>query len=224
MRVLCSSKTTFRYLILAMATVWLASCATTASQGDHESGVVQAKEFRLVDSRGRVQGRLSARKDGPLLVLYDQSGNARLAASVAAGVGPVVELYSKSLQPRIQIHVLDGGPAAVVVNGESRASNVGLVTGTDGSAILFFEISGGSPLTLGLNHSGNPGVQLKDRNGQGRVILQMVGESPGSASLGFFDSVGRNRLTIGQDPGGTTSILFLDSQGNVSRAAEAPLH
>lgn len=84
------------------------------------SKVVEAEQFVLKDSEGKIRAELSmsktvasiwleeAKKEAPTLRLYDENGNVRVELTLLKSLGPMLYFYDEKSKVRLEIY---GGSA-----------------------------------------------------------------------------------------------------------------
>jgi len=79
-----------------------------------EPGVIEAREFRVVDYQGRLRGTLGYSYLGPSVMLYDRSGTKRLALEVHNVLGSYLTLHDRAGTIRAEVLVAD--PSSITGN------------------------------------------------------------------------------------------------------------
>jgi hypothetical protein len=103
--------------------------------------VIEAEEFRLVDSNGKLRARVSTtRADGPgcdpLIQLYDKQGVPRLTLELRNDL-PRVTFYVPSGQPAIAIGVHDDGGTVLSLSRANGTLGVHVRVPDDGDAEMW---------------------------------------------------------------------------------------
>lgn len=151
------------------------------------SNTVRATRFEVVDATGRVRAVLSARVDGPGLVLLDAKGTERVALVTTEAGGPVLflnsaagkkqallamwkadgpelEMYDAAGQTRAMLMVYKGQPALYLNNaaGKKRAA---VAVDDTGSQLELFDDAQHERVTLAVGAQ-RAGVKVLDANGR----------------------------------------------------------
>ncbi|MEE8169672.1 MAG: hypothetical protein V3T70_03915 [Phycisphaerae bacterium] len=178
--------------IIAVCLVWiclrdLSLIGEARAQPDvvverHEA--FEAREFRLVDRKGRVRGRLAMNdKELPELILADPNGKFRLVLAI-----------KEDGHPRIQLRDRDGL--------KSRAA---LSMLSDGRPFLsFYDSQGRTRVALGLGAGEAPGFVFTHTDKHARAGISITPD--GTARLTFGDDDGGTRLGLGVYPDGSTRL------------------
>jgi len=158
--------------------------------------VIEAQEFRLVDSDGKKQAALQFDKmlGGPELCLYDATGQERAGLSLIGGNHPYLAINDATGQQRVGLTLWeDGGPG------------LGL-----------WDAMGQLRVALGIQEDGRPGLRLKDATGQQRVGLGL-GIEEGNPVLSLWDAAGETRAQLRLTPDDSPTLGLWDAAGK-SRA------
>lgn len=132
--------------------------------------VVEAREFRLVDSEGRVRAVLGVepRTDRVVLQLCDSSTRTRLAALVDRDGAPVLCLFDEQQKPALRL---------------SRSHSLtGLVVCSANGCVRFI---------AGVNNHGEAVVDARDQ--YGRIRAAIGTDAWGRPALAMRDGIGRVR-------------------------------
>ncbi len=159
--------------------------------------VVEAEQFVLRDTKGKIRAGLEVRAAGaPGLVLYDQNGKARAALNVLADGSPGLVLADQTENPRaiLTLPADDGAPRLHLSdrNGKIRAM---LNVDTRGPSLTLWDQNGNIRASLDIDTSG-PSLALWDENRERAVLghTALEGKATGTveqrpaSSLVLFDS------------------------------------
>ena len=124
---------------------------------------VIARQFVLVDDKGKTRAVLGMSKTGPSLALYDENGKFRATLNVTED-GPALGLLDEKGKPR-----------------------AGLAVTKDGPQLSLFDENSKNRAWLAMSKNG-PGLILLDENDKPRVGLAMLKDGP---KLGLSDEKGK---------------------------------
>jgi hypothetical protein len=159
---------------------------------NHAGEMVYAKGFVLVDSQGRVRGRMSAGKDGdgpPFLALYGEAGKVKVGLSAQESGYSYLEFY-------------DG-------NGSSVARVGADATGSR----LFLLIPGATGgFTAFANAGGQTGLRVLDERG---VRAALVSKESGGVTLGLTHLQNTGVAATAGMSGFPPALLLFNDKGEV---------
>ena len=140
--------------------------------------IVEADEFVLKDSTGRVRARLGMAEEGPALNLYDENGQPTAMLGSPPG-GPGLVLLDAQGKPRASVAVMADGPHVTLYDAEGKVRARWAVL--ENVPALTFDDDGG-----------------RTRLGFGRVAIRTLGghvRCPRQASL--FDTTNTDPVITG---------------------------
>jgi len=147
---------------------------------DEPQKVIEAQEFRVVDSGGATRATLGVFEDVPIFALLDQRGEARIMAGLDEDE-PRLNFLDQNQNPRVQIGLLDNEPTIDLVDerGTSRAA----ITLSDNEASFYVSDQEGEPrIMLGnvsvLSMKIAPAPTLIIYDEDGNVAWEAPAESP----------------------------------------------
>jgi hypothetical protein len=143
-------------------------------QAQRRDRIVEAEEFRLVQSDGRAYGRFQVDANGrPSMTLYDAHGEVRAVLGVLANGSPHLALSDRRGQVR----------AALAVWSDERVS------------LLLSDGDGAPRAQVAVPADGSPSVELSDRDGKIRAVVgaapEVVTKNPRlrtESSVALFDA------------------------------------
>jgi hypothetical protein len=138
-----------------------------AFAGEPVPKVVEAQQFRLVDSQGKERGSLSWGTEAAWgLALRDKSGQVRVSLGLNGDESPMLSLVDKARKARIVLQAMDDGTALVLLSDPSGTRRIGLDVMADGT----------------------PGLAMVDKDEKMRARLDM---DSGEASITLIDKDGK---------------------------------
>jgi len=173
--------------------------AARAAQTTTAAKVIEAQEFRLVDSDGEKRGALqfSDVLGEPELSLYDAAGQGRASLE------------------------LMGGDARLSMRDAAGNDRVGLYTDQDGASILGLWDAAGNPrVSLGCRPDGCPLLNLLDAAGEARVMI--AGDERPSFHMSGLFGVERAMVTLGFDENGRSLLNLHDACKTGAQLSSAP--
>ncbi len=154
-----------RLKAIALAALLVGVCLALTAQTHVRERIVEAQEFRLVDQRGVLRGKLATTGDeqgGTAFSLYDRTGKERLAFGAS--------------------HLLQ----FIMVKGDSGDVRLAAGPGTT-PRMQFVDASGRTRLAFDLADDG-PRITLRDMRGTSRLMAGLPNDQP---AILFLDAGGR---------------------------------
>ncbi|MGC9316821.1 MAG: hypothetical protein ACP5KN_02150 [Armatimonadota bacterium] len=130
-------------------------------------GVVEAREFRVVDEGGTLRAMLGMTEEGPRMRLCDDGGQARIGASAQADGSAGLTIYDGEGRQRVNCGVLpDGSAGFAVVDARDEPGGAMLRVAPDGHRGLIVSERGGEPpaVELAIDPAGVRYLHLRDHN------------------------------------------------------------
>ncbi len=148
----------------AAATLLFACASILAANGGRHSRRIEAEQFVVKDSAGRVLASLGVNRDGrPELALRDDRGNDQILLGVNQDESSSLEFLNRG---RLQTHLsssTDSGPALQLFNANGRLVT-SLYAWNNGETGLALNRENGG-LTLGVEKDGNASFNFADPDG-----------------------------------------------------------
>jgi len=196
-------------------TLVAAAALLVAARPGGRARVVEATEFRLIDSTGALRGTISADRTGAQLLLKDSTGKNRARLRVADDGAPRLELLDRMERTRLGLAVDKDGAASAQLEDDAAHPRVRLSAAADGSAHV--EVSDGTKkrAALDVDADGTTGAAVFDADGSARVRAGLSGE--GAPAVKLIDGDGTLRASLG------TIALKEASSGAAMRTQEGSL-
>lgn len=126
-----------------------------------QTDTLRAKRFVLEDENGNVSAAMRTTDDGPVVELYDQSGEPRLSLTVDSNGIPSVGLLDENGFARVAL-LADQAESTVMLgdaNGELRAE---LHITDYGPTVDYYDDNGVARLIMAVDSSAGPGLVMFD--------------------------------------------------------------
>jgi hypothetical protein len=137
----------FLVLLAAFAGGRVFAPAPAEAQGGARFKVIEAEEFRLIESDGQPAGRLQIDKNGrPGLFLYDKHGEVRAVLGVLPSGAPHLALSDRRGQVRATVAVLSDDTVTLVLNDGEGQHRVDVRAPSDDNPTITLNTRDGKPL------------------------------------------------------------------------------
>jgi hypothetical protein len=197
-------------LALALAAAFLVAARSTG-----RVRVVEATEFRLIDSTGALRGTISADRSGAQLQLKDSTGKNRARLRVADDGTPRLELLDRMERARLGLALDKDGGAEAHLDDEATRARVKISTTADGSASVDLSDAAKKRASLEVAADGTAGVAVFDAEETARVRASVAAD--GAPAVKLTDADGTLRASLG------TIALKEASSGAAVRTQEGSL-
>ena len=142
----------------------LAAVLAAAGARRRDDLVVASRSFALLDDQGRTRGVLHVNKKGPGLALLGPDGQTRADIRASDDGSSVIQLagvgdWDKGL-PLVQLNILDGKPGLGLFTNNLKGPEFMTYAGRPDQATCLFTNEGKRWLTVGLDKSGEPDIQV----------------------------------------------------------------
>jgi len=193
---------------LVSGRLFIAQPALAETALQHQK-VIRAETFKVVDSNGKVRGRL----DSNALTLFDKNGKTRVRLGLSVDGSPAL-MFTEDLPGPIQMYLSDEGleiqdknssagvnlvPTRISFRDGPENERVQLGIFSEKAALQLFDKSKSSRISITAEDEGPLAFLMKSNNEPGLVLVQNTEE----VELAYIDKTGKLRLTVylGEDPG-----------------------
>ena len=164
---------------------------------------MEAEEFVLRDSSGKVRARLSMAAAGPALVMYDARETARIVIGVSDAAPRIVVTDPNGKAALIVGHIPENGPFVSLTGSDGKKTEM------QTSSIQWMDSSEKVRMALELLPKG-PALRLFDTNERPQAALAMLGADP---IFGLYGPNGKPQVLLGNNVAAGPAFLMYDSQG-----------
>ena len=199
----------------AVALLGLGGLCLAGARPAGRSRIVEATEFRLIDSTGGARGSITADRTGAQLLLKDSTGKNRARLRVADDGTPRLELLDRMERVRFGVALDKDGAALAHMDDDSAHARVKLSTAADGAARVEVADAAKTRAALEFDADGSAGVAVYDADGSARSRTGVAAD--GSPAVKLIDGDGTLRASLG------TIALKEASSGAAMRTQEGSL-
>lgn len=161
----------------AAALVMAADKAEDRAPEPAQARVIEARQFRVVDSQGRERISLGMGGEGPVVRLYDEGGKPRVGLGMTSE-GSTIGLHDRAGDLGISMSVNRSGPGMVLSEGER--TRVVVAASRDSTGINMND-AGGKPIAALIDSPKGTMLTLGNARAAGTtplIALQAKGEKP----------------------------------------------
>ena len=180
------------------AVVGLGAVAVLLLGGARPAGrsrIVEATEFRLIDSTGGARGSITADRTGAQLLLKDSTGKSRARLRVADDGAPRLELLDRMERVRLGIALDKDGAALAHMDDDAAHARVKLSTAVDGTSRVEVADAAKTRAALEFDADGSADVAVYDADGSARSRTGVAAD--GSPAVKLIDGDGTLRASLG---------------------------